>query len=186
MADADDSYEKILTADLQRAMDYLRFAEAKNAALVVLGSGWFIACLNLECGGKSIPAPFNHCIPLAMIFAFAAALLALISFLPSLDLSKFLGGKRAGPHPPNLLFFGDIACLQIKTLQAELRARYYPDNSGPRVEYIDDLTVQLSVNSEIAVRKMKLFSFGVGLVLIAALTLILPSIALAFHAIRTA
>lgn len=186
MAGAGDSYEKILVADLQRAIDYLRFAEAKNAALVVLGSGWFIACLNLECSGRPIPAPFNHCVPLAMVFALAAALLALVSFLPSLDLSKFLGGKRAGPHPHNLLFFGDIASLQIKTLQAELRARYYPDDAGHRSEYIEDLTVQLSVNSEIAMRKMRLFSFGVGLVLIAALTLIIPSIFLAFHTMRTA
>ena len=30
----DEAYEKILTTNLQRALDFLRFAEAKNAALL--------------------------------------------------------------------------------------------------------------------------------------------------------
>ena len=48
-------------------------------------------------------------------------------FLPKLKLSWFLGGTRAGPHPKNLLFFGDIASVTVQTLEQQLPARYYPE-----------------------------------------------------------
>ncbi len=184
MTDPGESYEKILVADLQRAIDYLRFAEAKNAGLIVLGSGWFVAGFNMECSGKDIPAPFTSAVPFTMIFAFSAAMIALFSFIPRLNLSKFLGSRRAGPHVRNLLYFGDIAAVQIKALPSQLKTRYYPDDTGPSVEYIHDLTVQLSVNSEIAVRKMRLFSCGVGLIFVAALTLLVPTAVLAVRTMR--
>ncbi len=186
MADAGESYEKILVADLQRAIDYLRFAEAKNAALVVLGSGWFVAGLNLECSGKAIPSPFLYSVPLMMAFAFCSALISLFSFLPRLKLATFLGGRRAGPHSPNLLYFGDIAAVPIKVLHSQFRSRYYPSNADLRDEYIEDLVVQISVNSDIAVRKMKLFSFGVGLIFVAALILLIPTIILVVRTLRAA
>ena len=181
MASANESYERILTANLQRANDFLRFAEAKNAALIALGSGWFIASLNLECSGKTIPSPFTLCVPVAMIFSLSAAMLSLVSFLPRLNLAHFRGGRRAGPHNKNLLYFGDIASIPIKTLEAELRSRYYPDGEDLRPEYLEDLAVQVSVNSEIAMRKMKLFRGGVTTMAIAVVATVIPALILTFR-----
>ena len=47
-----DAYEKILTANLQRTIDFLKFAEAKNAALLALASAWVVAIFNLTCSHK--------------------------------------------------------------------------------------------------------------------------------------
>jgi Family of unknown function (DUF5706) len=176
MADQSETYEKILTANLQRAVDYLKFAETKNAALLAISSAWVVAGLNLECSGRTIPGILPLCIPIAMFCSLCAALLALISFLPRLHLPAFLGGKRAGPHAKNLLYFGDIRTVPIKTLVKELHSRYYPEASEPREEYFHDLIVQISVTSDIAMRKLLLFRFGIGFTLAAIVVLIVPVI----------
>jgi hypothetical protein len=113
-----------------------------------------------------------------------AGAVSLFSFFPRLKLTAFLGGRQAGPHPKNLLYFGDIRDIPINALGAELRKRYYPDSTGAVPEYIADLTVQLSVNSNIAMRKMRLFSIGVGFISAATLSLLVPAVILALKAIR--
>jgi hypothetical protein len=185
MADPGESYEKILTANLQRAIDFLRFAEAKNAAVLVLASGWAIAGINLEGNGHTMPGHFPFFVPLAVLFSFCTVVLAIWSFLPRLHLPSFLGGKRAGPHLPNLLYFGDISALTVKSLEAEMRSRYFPDETTLRSEYTHDLTVQISVNSTIAMRKMLLFRVGIGFFLLAAASLLIPALETAFRAVKT-
>jgi hypothetical protein len=116
MFEAEEAYEKILVANLGRAIDFLKFAEAKNAGLLALSSAWLLASINLECGGHILTGAFRLAVPLALVFALCAALVAAWSFSPKLHLPRFLGGKRAGPHPKNLLYFGDIASVTAKTL----------------------------------------------------------------------
>jgi hypothetical protein len=182
--DPHESYEKILIANLQRAIDFLKFAEAKNAALLALASAWVVAAINLECSGRIIPGAFALGIPVALLCALCAGLLAMVSFLPQLYLPKFLGGKRAGPHPKNLLYFGDISTLPIKSLEHDLRSRYLPSETSFTEEYIHDLIVQISVNSTIAMRKMRLFRIGIRLIFVAALSLSLAALGVACTVMR--
>src|ERR1039457_4635705 len=130
------AYVQMLTSNLQRALDFLKFAEAKNAALLALASAWIGVTLNLECSGKPLPSGFTITIPIALLCALCAGVLAMVSLLPRLRLPSFLGGKRAGPHPPNLLYFGDIIALPIKTLEQDMPARYLSTGQGYRDEYI--------------------------------------------------
>jgi hypothetical protein len=183
-SDSQDAYVQMLTANLQRVLDFLKFAEAKNAALLALASAWIGATLNLECNGKVLPSGLTISIPVALLFALCAGVLAMISFLPRLHLPSFLGGKRAGPHPPNLLYFGDISALPIKTLEQDMPARYLTTGQGYRDEYIHDLTVQLSVNSAITMRKMRLFNWGMRFILVGGVVLLLPTLPLAFMAVK--
>jgi hypothetical protein len=175
----------MLTANLQRAVDFLKFTKANNAALLVLASAWICAALNLECSGKEFPSGFTISIPVALLCALCAGGLAMVSLLPRLHLPSFLGGKRSGPHPPNLLYSGDISALPIKTLEQDMPARYLSTGQGYRDEYIHDLTVQLSVNSEITMRKMRLFNWGMRFILVGGVVLLLPSLRLAFMAVRS-
>jgi hypothetical protein len=43
-SDPQDAYVQMLTANLQRVLDFLKFAEAKNAALLALVSAWISLC----------------------------------------------------------------------------------------------------------------------------------------------
>ncbi len=182
--EAAEAYERILTANLERAIDFVKFGEAKNAALLALSSAWVVATINLELSGRQIPDAWAANIVLTLLFSLCAALLAMASFLPRLHLPWFLGGKKAGPHPKNLLYFGDISSLTIKTLEPDLHARYFPKANMPTDEYIHDLVVQIGVNSQIAHRKMRFFYFGMWLILFAALALLLPVVGMSLKIAR--
>jgi hypothetical protein len=56
----------------QRALDFLNFAEAKNAALLALASAWIGVPLSLECSGKAPPSGFKISISIALICALCA------------------------------------------------------------------------------------------------------------------
>lgn len=180
-----ESYEKILNSNLQRVIDFLKFAEAKNAALLAIASAWVVAIINLLCGGKTIPDGLSVSILLALVLALLAGILAMISFMPRLHLPAFLGGKRAGPHPKNLLYYGDIASVPIKILGQELRTRYYPDVKELKEDYLNDLVVQISVNSDITLRKMILFRCGMGIILLAGFALLMPAICMASKSVSS-
>lgn len=91
--DPQDTYVQVLTANLQRTLDFLKFAEAKNAALLALASAWIAATLNLICGGKPIPTGFTISIWVMLVCALCAGILAMVSILPRLHLPSFLGGN---------------------------------------------------------------------------------------------
>ena len=184
MFDANEAYEKVLVADLQRVIDFLKFAEAKNAALLALSSAWILATVGLECSGRPLPKTFGCAISIALLLVLAAAAVSATSFFPKLELPAFLGGKKAGPHPKNLLFFGDIASMTAKTFQQEVRAKYYPDKNEHRDEYLHDLAVQINVNSAITLRKMTLFTWALRLVLAAGGCLLIPALMMAYAALK--
>ena len=73
----------------------------------------------------------------------------------------------------------------MKTLEKDMPARYLSTGQGYRHEYIYDLTVQLSVNSEITMCKMRLFNWGMRSILVGAVVLVLPSLRLAFIAVKS-
>jgi hypothetical protein len=89
-----EAYEKLLIANLQRALDFLKFAEAKNAALLALSSAWFVATINLESSTKPIPGALAVSVVFAIFCSLCSALLASLSFLPRLHLPGFLGGEK--------------------------------------------------------------------------------------------
>jgi Family of unknown function (DUF5706) len=180
-----EAYEKILTANLQRTLDFLKFAEAKNAAMLALASGWLFAIINVETNGKNVPTGLTVGMTLALPLALLAGLLAMFSFLPRLHLPSFLGGRRAGPHPKNLLYFGDISTLSIKTLERDLRDRYFSSSTLHTDDYIHDLIVQISVNSEITLRKMRLFKIGMWLIVAAGIALLIPILQLAIRGVTS-
>lgn len=182
--EAAEAYEKVLIANLQRTIDFLKFAETKNAALLALSSAWVVATINLECSGKTIPDILAVSVILASLFSLCAALLALISFMPKLHLPGFLGGKKAGPHAPNLLFFGDISALTAKSFETEIRTRYLPEGKMPREEYLHDLTVQINVNSQITMRKMRLFRRGIWFIAAGGIVLLPPIIVMVVRTAR--
>ncbi len=180
---ATESYERILVTNLQRTLDFLKFAEAKNGALLALASAWVFAMVNFEGSDRSIPAGLIVSVSLALPLSLLAGILAMLSFLPRLRLPSFLGGRRAGPHPKNLLYFGDVGSLPVKTLEHDLKDRYFPPPFSHAEEYIHDLVVQISVNSQITLRKMRLFQIGMSLILAAGFILLIPIFNLAIKAV---
>jgi hypothetical protein len=158
--ESNDAYERLLLHNLQRVIDFLRFAEAKNAALLTLSSALAIALGNILLNSE-LSGAIRLGLWVVLMLMMVAGVIAISTFMPRLNLPRFLGGGLAGPHPKNLLYFGDIASLTIKEFRSMIEERYGPaDAARMKQEYLDDLLVQVLVNSQITDCKMRVFRAG--------------------------
>jgi tellurite resistance protein TehA-like permease len=165
ISDQEEAFENILSTNLQRVVDFLKYAEAKNGALLTFSSAWVIAIIGLISSEKRMSEGLSAALSISLPLLIGAGALAIISFYPRIHLAWFLGGKRAGPHPKNFLYFGDIASMTASEFQKGIRERYHAlEGRAMTDEYVHDLTVQIYVNSQIARRKLRLFSWGLALI----------------------
>lgn len=152
-------FERILTASLARVIDFLKFAEAKNAALLTFSSVWAIAIHNILVNSRSLTDADTISLGTARFLFVVSILVAVCSFLPKLRPESF---HRSSDKPKNLLFYGDIATFSLlDTFKSRLHDAYRVDGNPVAGErYIDDLVAQIWINSCIARRKNTLFSVG--------------------------
>jgi hypothetical protein len=150
-----EAFEKLLTANLGRVNELMRFAEAKNAALLTFSSAWilFVGGLYTKDAGSV------SWIVLVGLLAFTvAAAISIISFLPKLKINIF---HTEVARSKGLLFFGDIAMLDNIAFRQRVTVRYLAsDDKLLTGEYLDDLCAQISVNSKIANSKFLKFNAG--------------------------
>lgn len=170
--DQEEAFERTLSANLQRIVEFLKYAETKNGALLTLASVWGLAIINVISSEKQIVAEYKTALSASLSFIFIAGMIAMASFAPRVHLPRFLGGRRAGPHLPNLLYFGDLRKLTLKELEEQLEARYRPtEEHTTTTNYLHDLAVQIGVNSQIVRRKLLYFSWALAFM---ALAVIVP------------
>ena len=150
-----------MIANLARAIDFVKFGEAKNGLLLTFTSAWMLASANVA---LSDAAAKSEVLQISLTFggpllAISAAL-ALISFLPQVDLAKLRGTSEPNPQP-NYLFFEHLSCIPADGLPVRFAARYITsDKANLNEAYHEDLGCQISANSKIASRKFRLFRWG--------------------------
>jgi hypothetical protein len=153
--------EDVLVAALARTIDWLKYAETKNAAMLTLSSVWVLATANLLLkDDPALPDPLYLGTVLAMPFFAVSLLGSLVSFLPQTVLAHVLKLDEDLPfsEQPNLLFFAHVAQLPPSRIYDEMSVRYAP-GSSINEPYARDLVVQIHANSRIALRKFKLFDW---------------------------
>lgn len=164
-SDPAEAMEKLLANSLQRTIDFLKYAEAKNGVLLTFASAWMLAIIR-DPPVKGLVLYQYGIFPLLA----AAAIAGLLSFFPRMNLPHFLGGRRAGPHRSNLLFFGDVGRMTVSEFHKAVQDHYRPSKGKTISEsYIDDLITQIAVNSQITWRKMRLFGVGLWCLAIAGI-----------------
>lgn len=178
-ANHDEAYDKLLTALLGRVMDMLRFAEAKNAALLAFASAWIVAIVNVLSSGKPLPPGYQGVCYTALPLFIVAATIALASLLPKLQTSTFTGDPKG--RFQNLLFFGDIAELTVDGFKADVRAAYHQTTEEPTGLYLSDLEAQISINSTITRRKHRMFNVGAGAALVAIAVFSVPTLGMVLN-----
>jgi hypothetical protein len=152
-----EAFEKILSASLQRVIDFLKYSEAKNAALLTISSAWIVASLSLLVSDKALPRGIEAGFILALPFFACSAAFAMISFFPQINLSWFIDRQHSGYRVKNLIYFGDIATIATSGFEEAARRRYWPcEEQSVRDEYLHDLSVQIAVNSSIVNNKLRL------------------------------
>jgi len=170
--DQEEALDKILAANLTRAIDFVKFAEAKNAALLTFNSAWVIGLSNIYLTKQNLPAFFDRSIPIAIGLFVVSALLSILSFLPKTAVSYFHGSNH---RSANLLFVGDIENELVPDLKERMKAKYLPAEDRSLSDgYVDDLIQQISINSKIAMRKFRRFHRSAAITLIAMVVLFIP------------
>jgi len=146
--------------------DWLKFAEAKNAGLVVLTGTGITAILTLLTGDRNPGRPVELGLIWTEIFLSLSLLLATYSFLPKLlppvDTTMEPADSQA---PANYYFYGDLAkCASSDMLIAAIAGerREYPPSESDRY-----LANQIIANSRIATRKFRIFSLSASMAYLA-------------------
>lgn len=157
---------------LHQVNDWLKYAEAKNAAVIGLASAsaaGALAYLN-ERADQSWPVTLG--LVLAEVCLVLSLLMGLASFLPQTNLAARLSGAPGQPTAEdNLFFYGHLARYAPRLL-AETMARRYTLIGGhpaPVREPHIDLAAQIVTNSRITLSKLRLFSYAVALFALAVL-----------------
>jgi hypothetical protein len=167
--DQNEVLEGALSSTLSRTIDFLKFAETKNAALLTFASAWSLALVNLLISSRFTQEGPRTVVALCLLLFALAALLALYSFLPRLTLSSFHSGSK---QQSSLIYFGDIARFDAESYGGAFSARYAPDPEQTISDnYLNDLGVQVVANSSITNRKFNLFYIGATLVVLAVVGL---------------
>lgn len=180
MGKQEEAYEKVLSALLGRVLDMLRFAEAKNAALLAFASAWILGVVNLLSSGKPLSQGYLVASQVALPLFITAAVIAIASLLPKLSTSVFTGDRKGRFR--NLLFFGDIAELTVHRFQSDVHAAYHPvEGNNPTAKYVSDLEGQIAINSKITRRKHRMFNFGAIAALIAVSAFSIPTLVRILH-----
>jgi hypothetical protein len=159
------AFGDVLASTLLRVVDFLKFAEAKNAALLTFASAWMLGSIALLASAHSPSGIVGNAFRAALLLFAMAAVTALWSLLPKVDLRRL---HRDPVQEKSLLFFGDVAGFDTLEYETRVGERYMPEEGQSVTDkYLHDLSVQISVNSRLAKRKYKLFNVGAWVVLIA-------------------
>lgn len=157
--DQQEAYDKLLTASLGRIVDFNKFAEAKNAAILTFMSVWLLAAYSYVVREPPVADLTKGFLTCSMFFFLLSTLTAIYSFIPKLFIHSV---TRTAQANSNLLYFGDISDIRSQDFNGYVASRYMPANdSSTTDEYLHDLTEQILAVSIIARRKFNLFNISV-------------------------
>lgn len=142
---------KCLEMNLSRAMDWLKFAETKNAALL----GFCSALVATSSSRLSDWTNYRATLLLVMFGGIVGGIIAIGSFLPirNREFSRSLRPKESA----NLIFFGDAAQFDAESYLERARVRY---GIAETTAYQKDIADQIVIVSSIALRKFQMFDWA--------------------------
>lgn len=155
----DDKLELVLN----RVIDWLKYEDAKNAALITLdgvGLGVLLQWLSVS----KLPAVLCHWLHGSLAALLLSLLLALSSVYPVLKagrLHAYMAQRRKHrlnkktDWKPNILFFADIAGQEAKEYLKDFQAASGKDDNGTDLDFA--YAKQIVANAEIALLKLRIF-----------------------------
>lgn len=160
-AEQEAAIDKVMTATLSRNIDWIKFAEAKNAALLTFSSAWILAGAAIGVKSVEVVLPvMRHAMIWATPFFVIAAILSIASFIPRLTLADFY--LRKPDITTNYLFFGDLKRLNLRSAYSFISKKYVFETEEKLLsqDYFDDLAAQIVVIANIADMKFQIFKYA--------------------------
>ena len=168
---------------LNRVIDWLKFAEAKNTGAVGLASTGLGVIVTFLVAGPPLPTVAGAGMAIGAVSLMVSLMLAVGSFLPSTNLEKFLLDEREQPGlTDNLLFYGHLARYEPRALTRAI-AQHYLDTPGSQYtpsKLAVDYAGQVVTNARITVRKLEFFKYSL---LLFGFGVLIASVAMAFSAV---
>ena len=153
-----------LDRQLERSVEWVKFAETKNAvAIGLLGAAFVETCK---------PCVLTSACGVVLVVSLALQLILLIcSFIPRFSSPLCLKRNKA---ELNFHYYGDISSVSLDEFRAKLK-KVYPDLDETS-KYFNDVTHQIHINCEIAMAKFNFFKWVCRLMFVSGLSFILKSL----------
>jgi hypothetical protein len=137
--------------------EWLKFAEAKNAALLVATSALVLALVDYL--PDKTHSFWNWALFItASVFFLLSSLICLLSFVPQVKFPWIVSLRQMTPKD-NLFFFGDIANYSAEEF---VEALYHASTMKSAINKLQcDLAGQIITNSRIGLKKFRLFTVAV-------------------------
>src|SRR5215216_4404444 len=155
--------QRQLSELLNRVIDWLKFAEAKNTGSVGLSSTGLGVIVTFLVAGPALPTVAGVGLAIGAIALMLSLLLTVASFLPSTNLEKHLIGERQRPTArDNLLYYGHLARYEPRALVEAIAEMYFEHEGEPYLpsKLALDLAAQIVTNARITVRKLAFFRYS--------------------------
>ena len=153
-----------LDEQLKRSVEWVKYAETKNAIAIGLLGAAFIDVCNPNMWA-------TVCGKILIIFSVIQLVLLICSFIPRF--SSPLCFKR-NCVKLNFHYFGDISRVSLDEYRSKLKATYPKLDESSK--YFEDITHQIHINCEIAMVKFKIFMFVCYLMFVSGMSFILHSL----------
>jgi hypothetical protein len=148
--------------------DWLKFAEAKNAALLAFSGTGMTATLTVLATAQSLPTFLRFGLLISTSLLCICTLLCALSFIPKTNLEKLLW-LRSQPskklHPSltdNLYYFGDLRKYSAGELLNAVNVHYFNSIvTQPYSKECSDVAIQITINSDIASFKFQTFTYAI-------------------------
>jgi uncharacterized membrane protein YeiB len=168
--------EDILKDTYKDVTEWLKFAEAKNAALLTFNGAIVFGLLRLMSSNQEILLSLNKALYFSIFILSINMLILLSSFLPALNQSKKQYPRFSNENSDklNLLYYRDLSNLSTDAYLNLLKENYMINNELLNQHY-KDLATQITTLSSIAMKKYKLFIICAYITLLSIVIIILEA-----------
>ena len=112
--DQQEAFERLLSSTLSRTIDFVKFAEAKNGALLAFSSAWIAGSINFINSTGNTDSQWKIPFAIALPIFSCAAVISIASFLPKTNILKF---HRDPDQSKSLLYFGDASTFPLLRIE---------------------------------------------------------------------
>lgn len=159
---------------LSLCIDWVKYAEKKNAALLVAASGLVLSLVG-RFPDKTYTG-IRACFWIGCVSMVLSAVICLVSFIPEIGF-PWIVSRRKTSSEDNLFFFGHIADYSASEF---VDALYRGEDLQPAANKLQlDLAGQIIVNARISLKKFRLFTVaswlaavGIALLMCAAVLIL--------------
>ncbi len=153
-----------LDNQLERSVEWVKYAETKNAIAIGLLGAAFIDICKIETWASVCGK--------ILIFSLAIQLILLVcSFIPRFSSPLCLKRNKT---EMNFHYYGDISSVSLDEYRSKLKEAY-PELAHTS-KYFKDVTHQVHINCEIAMAKFKFFKIVCYLMFVSGLSFVLKSL----------